>query len=87
MSTAPSTDKKTISALSITADVQFTSGISAKSGNEYLVGAVLINSPISDTPIRLGFEYIDPNIRALLKMAFDKIADDAQAEFAAGVKN
>jgi hypothetical protein len=83
---SPSPDKKVYKALPIVADVEFMSGISKKSGNEYLIGHVNIKSPISDTPIRLGFEYIDPNTRELIKLSLDKFLTEQTEEFAEDIK-
>lgn len=83
---SPSPDKKVYKALPIVADVEFTAGISKKSGNEYLVGAVLIKSTVSDTPIRLSFEYIDANTRELIKLSLDKFLTEQTEEFAEDIK-
>lgn len=79
--TAPSNNKKVTNATQLVDKLEFTEGISAKSGNPYLVGALYIESPISDEPIRLSFEYIDANTRALIKMAIDKSNKDAITDF------
>lgn len=87
MPTPTDPQKKVINALPIVTEVEFLSGISKKSGNEYLIGHVSIKSPISDSPIRLGFEYIDPNTRGLLQMAFEKFSKDVKEEFAQELDN
>lgn len=82
--TAP--EKRIINATAIVDKLEFTEGISKKSGNQYFIGALHIKSPISDTPIRLGFEYIDPNTTALVKLAIDKMNKADEKEFQDGIK-
>lgn len=78
-----STDQKTtINATPLVQKVEFNVGVSQKTGNAYVVGACFIKSPISEAPIRLGFDYIDPNTQELIKMAADKFGADQEREFA-----
>lgn len=81
-----SSEKTIINATPLIDRLELTTGVSAKTGNAYTVGAVYLKSPISDTPIRIGLDYIDPNTRELLKMAVDKFNVDEKADFAADVK-
>lgn len=62
--------------------VEITKGISSKTGNAYVVGAVYIKSPVSDTPLRISLDYIDPNTRALIDLALDKFNEAEKAAFA-----
>lgn len=76
------TDQKTtINATPLVEKVEFSVGVSQKTGNAYVVGACYIKSPISDTPIRLGFDYIDANTQELIKMAADKFGADQKQDF------
>jgi hypothetical protein len=84
--TTPSTNKQVYKVLPLVTDVEFTEGVSSKSGNAYLVGAVYIKSALSDSPIRLGFEYIDPNTRELIKLSIKRFADEQTDDFAKDIK-
>ena len=83
----PTPTKRTILANAIFESLEFTIGVSQKTGNKYLVGNTKIKSPISDTPIRLGFEYIDPNTAALIEMALEKLDEKDMAEFKDGLQD
>lgn len=80
-------DKQNINATALVDKLEFIVGNSKKTGNEYLVGALYVKSPISDTPLRLSFDYIDDNVRELLKMAIKKFNVQAQEEFKEGISD
>ena len=79
--------KQIINATALLDKLEFIIGVSAKSGNEYLVGSCYVKSPISETPIRLSFDYIDDNTRELLKMAIQKFNTQAQDDFKKGMND
>lgn len=85
--TTASPEKKVINGLAVLEGIEFVSGISKKSGNEYLIGSVYIKSPLSEKPIKLGFEYIDDNVRELIKLSLDKFITSESQEFAKGLKD
>ena len=80
-------DKQNINATALVDNFEIIVGKSKKSGNEYLVGALYIKSPISETPIRLNLDYIDDNTRELLKMAIKKFNVQAQKDFKEGIND
>ena len=80
-------DKQNINATALVDNFEIIVGKSKKSGNEYLVGSLYIKSPISETPIRLNLDYIDDNIRELLKMAIKKFNVQAQKDFKEGISD
>lgn len=75
-------DRKRISVLPIVENVEFMFGTSQKTGNEYVVGSLELKSPISDTPIRIAFDYIDPNTRELIKLSIEKYQSEERDKFA-----
>lgn len=81
------TDQIKLNATPLVQSVEFLEGTSTKTGNKYLVGALYLRSPISDTPIRVGFDYLDPNTQALIKMAMEKFAGDQTADFKKGFED
>ena len=78
-------DKQNINATALVDKLEFIVGNSKKTANEYLVGALYVKSPISNTPIRLNLDYIDDNTRELLKMAIKKFNAQAQSDFKEGI--
>lgn len=91
MSDTPTIEKRNYKATELLESLDFVVGISKKTGNPYLIGSVNIKSPISSTPIRLGFEYIDPNTAELIKMALSKLSvettEKANKEFQEGLQD
>ena len=77
------TDQIKLNATPLVQSVEFLEGTSTKTGNKYLVGALYLRSPISDTPIRIGFDYLDPNTQALM----EKFAGDQAADFKKGFED
>lgn len=80
-------DQIKLNATPIVQSVEFLEGVSAKTGNKYLVGALYLKSPISDTPLRIGFDYIDPNTQALIKKSIEEFAGDQTADFKKGFED
>lgn len=81
------TDQIKLNATPIVQSVEFLEGVSAKTGNKYLVGALYLKSPISDTPLRIGFDYIDPNTQALIKKSIEEFAGDQAKDFKEGFED
>lgn len=81
MTTTTQSNYKKINATHLVDNLTFLDGVSAKTGNSYLLPTLELKSPISDTPIRLEFKYIDPNTTALIKMALEKYASEAKEDF------
>lgn len=87
MSTSIAPQRKIINATSIIDKLEFTEGISKKSGNPFFLGTLYVKSPISDTPIRLDLEYPDDNTAALVKLAIKNDQDEEVAAFGEGIKD
>lgn len=81
------TDQIKLNATPIVQAVEFLEGVSAKTGNKYLVGALYLKSPVSDTPLRIGFDYIDPNTQALIKKSIEEFAGDQAEDFKKGFED
>ncbi len=81
------TDQIKLNATPVVQSVEFLEGVSAKTGNKYLVGALYLKSPISDTPLRIGFDYIDPNTQALIKKSIEEFAADQAKDFKEGFED
>lgn len=82
-----SAEKEIINATPLIERLEFTKGVSKKTSNPYLVGAVFIKSPISDTPLRIGLDYINDNDRALIEMAVKKLNAAEQDNFKEGIED
>lgn len=81
MSTSPEPNYKKINATHLVDNFTLLDGVSQKTGNSYLLPTLELKSPISDTPIRLEFKYVDPNTTGLIKMALEKYASEQLQEF------
>lgn len=76
-----------LNATPLVENVEFIEGVSQKTGNAFLVGALYLKSPISETPIRIAFDYLDDNTRALIKMAIKKYGDAQVDDFKKGIED
>lgn len=86
MSDAQTPLYKKINGTALVDKLEFLDGISPKTNNPYLLPTLYLRSPVSDTPIRLEFKYIDPNVSALLRLKLAEINKADEKEFQDGIK-
>ncbi len=82
--TAPS--YKRIDATSLIDKLELLDGVSEKTGNPYLIPTLYLKSPISDTPIRLEFKYIDANTVELIRLGLRQDNEKSVNDFKEGLQ-
>lgn len=82
--TAPSS--KVIDATSLVESLTFRTGVSAKTGNPYIIGSVKIKKP-SGGFYNLDLGYMDENASGVVNEALASIENERKEEFADGLKD
>lgn len=83
--TAPS--YKRIDATSLIDKLELLDGVSEKTKNPYLIPTLYLKSPISDTPIRLEFKFIDANTVELIRLGLKQDNEKSVNDFKEGIQN
>lgn len=73
MSDKTSPSYKRVDGTPLIEKLELLDGVSAKTGNPYLLPTLYLKSPISDTPIRLEFKFIDPNVTELIRLKLKEL--------------
>lgn len=83
--TTPSTSQTRHNMTDQVTDLVFTTGISKKTGNPYIVGSVTIDTP--NGPYEFSLEYLDKNAQNAARAAIERKENKQIEAFAEGLKD
>lgn len=82
---SPTATSKVVDATSILDSLKFRTGVSAKTGNPYVMGTVYIKTR-SGKPYGLDLKFIDENGQVMLEDALQNSNEETRQGFAQGLK-
>lgn len=85
MSNLDKPSSKLIDATRLVETLEFRTGVSAKSGNPYIIGSVKIKTA-SGRPYKLDLSYLDENDQIQIEDALAKLENSAKNEFSEGLE-